>query len=427
MKKLFYLLLAAVCFFMAGCATKAETEGVETMAEETTVETPEAGKMPVIVNAQESTFCGTWACSQYLTEPHNMPTMSLEYSTLRQTIRTSISGKAVRIKFSNICGNDEVELKRVHIALASEDGKLGKINTETDTIVTFDGAKNITIPKGKEVYSDTFEFDVPALTCICVSIAFGKVPEKVTGHPGSRTTSCIELGNMVSEEKLSAIGGAEHWYILAGMDVVTESPKSAVVCFGDSITDGRGSTTDQQNRWTDNFATRLQNNESTKNLAVINQGIGGTLVSGSGVQRFEQDVLSQCGAKQILMLYGINDIIYANMSANALIDCYKGLITRAHEKGMKFVGGTILPFGKCGDFNAAREEVRQAVNKWIRETSASEGGFDAYVDFDEAMKDPAEPKDMKAEFNCGDGLHPSAKGYVQMAEAINLSFFNLTD
>lgn len=427
MKKiiLFVALLSAI-MTVTGCKTTAEVKGEQTVSETTIVEEKSKAISPKILT-DVGNYCGTWACSQYLTEESNMPTMPLSYSTIRQTVRTSIAGKAIRIKFSNICGDNDLELKSVHIARTAEPGvAFGKIDTSTDTIVTFGGKESAVIPKGEELYSDTFEFNFDALTQLSISIYYGAVPSKVTGHPGSRTTSCIELGNFVSEEKLSIIGGVEHWYTIAAIDVAETdagSTDSSIICFGDSITDGRGSTTDKQNRWTDNFATRLQNCEETKNLAVINQGIGGTLVSGSGVYRFNQDVLSQNGAKQILMLYGINDIIYANMSASAVIEVYKGLIKKAHENNMKFIGGTILPFGKCGDFTQKREEVRQAVNKWIRETSAEEGGFDGYVDFDKAMLDPDNPVDMKKEYNCGDGLHPSAKGYVQMAEAIDLELF----
>lgn len=431
MKKIIlFVALLSVIMTVTGCKTTAEAKGEQTVSETTIVEEKSKGISPKILTDVEN-YCGTWACSQYLTEDFNMPAMPLSYSTIRQTLRTSVAGRAIRIKFSNLCGNDSLELKSVHIAKTAEPGAVvGKIDTSTDTIVTFGGKESAVIPKGEELYSDTFEFAFDALTQLSISIYYGAVPAKVTGHPGSRTTSCIELGNFVSEEKLSIVGGVEHWYTIAAIDVAQTGGGSAdglentsIICFGDSITDGRGSTDNQQNRWTDNFATRLQNNEGTKNLAVINQGIGGTLVSGSGVFRFNQDVLSQYGAKQILMLYGINDIIYANMSASAVIEVYKGLIKKAHENNMKFIGGTILPFGKCGDFTQKREEERQAVNKWIRETSAEEGGFDGYVDFDKAMLDPENPVDMKKEFNCGDGLHPSAKGYVQMAEAIDLELF----
>lgn len=368
----------------------------------------------------KKTYCGSWASAQYVTEASNMPAIPLAHYTLRQIVHTSIAGDTIRLSFSNACGEKEIEMQSVHIALS-----LGgsKIDTSTDTVVTFNGSESVTILPGKEIFSDDVSFKLPAITNVAVSIYFASVPEKLTGHPGSRTTSYVQLGNMVSEPRISVISSLEHWYVLSGIDVLSDDTLKSVVCFGDSITDGRGTTTDAQNRWTDFLAARLQNNESTKKISVLNEGIGGTLVSGSGVQRFKNDVLNQRGVSYIVMLYGVNDIVYANAPAASVISVYKKLIAQAHKANVLMYGCTILPFGKCNDYTEKREAVRKEVNDWIRTTSAADGGFDACIDFDAVMRDPANEQNTLAVYNCGDGLHPSPAGYQKMAEAIDLSLF----
>lgn len=365
-------------------------------------------------------YCGTWASAQYLTEEGNMPAIPLAHYTLRQIIHTSVAGDTIRLLFSNACGEKEIEMQSVHVALSIGGSKIDKT---TDTIVTFNGSESVTILPGKELFSDTISFKLPAVTNVAVSIYFTSVPEKLTGHPGSRTTSFVQLGNMVSEPRISVISSLEHWYVLSGIDVLSDDNLKSVVCFGDSITDGRGTTTDAQNRWTDILAARLQNNESTKKISVLNEGIGGTLVSGSGVQRFKKDALDQRGVSYILMLYGVNDILYANATAASIISVYKKLIAQAHKATVLIYGCTILPFGKCNDYTEKREAVRKEVNDWIRTTSAADGGFDACIDFDTVMRDPANEQNTLAAYNCGDGLHPSPAGYQKMAEAIDLSLF----
>lgn len=168
-----------------------------------------------------------------------------------------------------------------------------------------------------------------------------------------------------------------HWYIITGIDVLGSN--KSVVAFGDSVTDGRGLTTNAQNRWTNCLASRLQANDTTSNVGVLSQGIGGTLVMGSGISRFDNDVLEQSGARYLIILYGINDIVYASADATRLINTYKTFIRKAHPKNILVYGGTLLPFGCNSAYTAAKETVRQAVNTWIRSTRAADGGFDAVL------------------------------------------------
>ena len=220
----------------------------------------------------------------------------------------------------------------------------------------------------------------------------------------------------------------EHWYILTGIDVLAEA-SAAIVTLGDSITDGRGSTTDGNNRWPDNLAQRLQANATKKNIAVLNQGVGGNCVLRGGLgspalDRFERDVLGQNGVRWLIILEGVNDIggsrgTNTALVASELIAAYVQMIVRAHAQNIRVFGGTILPFDGSSYFSPEHEAARQTVNDWIR----TSGKFDAVIDFDTAMRDPQNPSRLAPAADGGDHLHPGVRGYEMMAEAINLKLF----
>jgi lysophospholipase L1-like esterase len=365
-------------------------------------------------------WVGTWAASPYLTEPGNMPPVSLSNATLRQVVRVSLGGSQIRLKFSNRCGTAPLVMKAVHLAVSAGGDE---IEPETDMAVTFGGKGSATVTAGGEMISDSLNYSLPSLTNMAITIYFGEAPSKLTGHPGSRTSSYIQGGNVVSSRKLTSPSTTDHWYIISGIDIVSDGSYKAVACLGDSITDGRGTTTNAQNRWTDLFATRLQGNLSTQKVGVLNQGIGGTLVTGSGLERFDRDVLGQSGVRYLIVLYGVNDIIYAGSPSGNVISAYKALIKKAHTNGLLAYGGTIPPFGGFSEYTASRESVRQAVNEWLRTTGADKGGFDASIDFDAALRDPAAPTKLLKAYDSGDGLHPGPAGYQKIAETIDLTLF----
>lgn len=424
MKKVHIIeIISCLLIFTAmGCASTENTKnesGEEKMKEEVV----ETGVRPAIVEAEN--FCGSWGCSQYETEPNNMPVMPLRNNTIRQIVKTSIGGKAIRIKFSNLCGAQGLEIKSAHIAVSKGNSE---IDTASDTIILFEGNNSsIVIPAGKAIYSQAFEFDLQPLTEYAITINYGSVPGKVTGHPGSRTTSYLAIGNQVSNDYIGRAFAEDHWYTIEGIEIVDEAKEyCTVVCLGDSITDGRGSTTNAQNRWTDILAQRLLENEGTDKVGVINQGIGGTVVSGawdpkSGIVRYDREVLSQNGVDYVIVLYGINDIIYLNASPKIIIDTYKKMIRQAHEKNLKIYGGTILPFGKCRDWTEEREKTRLAVNEWIRSTAGTNEGFDAYIEFANNVKN-GDVEELPEAFE-NDGLHPTAKLYKIIGGCPDLNLF----
>ncbi len=369
-------------------------------------------------------WVGTWATGPQLTEPNNMPPEpGLADNTLRQVLRVSMGGEELRMEFSNEFGNGPVTMNAVHLAnSAGEDA----IEPDSDTQLTFDGEPSITIPQGDVVVSDSVEFALEPLSNIAVTVHFGEVPSGVTGHPGSRTTSYLVAGDAVDEDSFDAPVETEHWYYMTALDVMVPTTSKAVVVLGDSLTDGRGTTTDRNQRWTDVLAERLQANAATEDVGVLNLGIGGNAVLSGGLgptarQRFERDVLGQSGARWLIVLEGVNDIGYGNANTVAadLIEAYEQFIEDAHAEDMLVYGVPILPFGNSQYDTPEHEEARLAVNEWIR----TSGAFDAVIDLDEAVRDPEQPERLAPQYTSTDRLHLSPAGYAAMAEAVDLSLF----
>jgi lysophospholipase L1-like esterase len=366
-------------------------------------------------------WVGTWVTSQQLTEPANLPpSPGLTESSLRQVVRVSIGGKRLRVRFSNEYGTAPVTLKKVHCAVSSGGSS---ITAATDRELAFQGAASVTIPAKAAVFSDAFDFSLAPLSALAVSIQFGATSSDVTGHPGSRTTSYLQAGDAVAAASFSSAATADHWYVLSGIDVMAESSSHAVVILGDSITDGRGSTTNGNDRWTDALAERLQNNAGTSAVGVLNQGIGGNAVLSGGLgppatARFEADVLKQSGVRWLIVFEGVNDI-GDGATASALIAAYQQFVSKARGAGLLAFGATILPFKGNVYYSADHEAARTTVNEWIRQP----GNFDATIDLDAAVRDPANPDTLLAAYDSNDHLHLNPAGYKKLAEAINLMRF----
>jgi lysophospholipase L1-like esterase len=370
-------------------------------------------------------WVGTWATAQQLTETANLPPApGLSNNTLRQVVYVSIGGSRVRVKFSNQYGNAPLVMSAVHLANSTMTHSIAAASSRP---LTFSGMAGVTVPAGMTVTSDPLEFALTAQSKVAITIAFGSTPSDVTGHPGSRTTSFIQTGNAVSAAALSSPVTTEHWYYITGIDVEAPATSRAVVTLGDSITDGRGSTTDGNNRWPDNLSRRLRANAATAGVAVLNQGIGGNaIVSGglgpTGVSRFQRDVLDQPGVRFVIVLHGVNDIGAAMNQdvVQALIGAYQGFVTAARARGVRIYGVPILPFGGSNYDTPAHEEARTAVNTWIR----GAGNFDAVIDLDAAVRDPMAPTRLLAAYDSGDRLHLNVAGYQRMADVIDLALFS---
>lgn len=385
---------------------------------------------PIEIKQQQ--WIATWASAQQGLDPSRgeyPPDPGLMNNTLRQVIRISNGGSQLRFTFSNEYGDTALELKSVHIAKPTGYGDSG-IDTSTDKEVTFNGGStSVSIPAGKSVTSDLVEFSANALERIAVSTCFGSVPSIVTSHTGSRTTTYLITDNHVSDASLANASTNEVWYFLSSIDVMANAYSKAVACLGDSTTDGRGVTVNQDNRWTDVLADRLQANSGTTDISVLNQGIGGNgLFGGLGPganMRFERDILNQLGVKYAIIFEGINDIGSATdlSVADNMIEQYKNFVQQAHAKGIKIYGATITPFGGFTGYydtqnGPLREKIRQKVNKFIREGKS----FDGVIDFDAAVRDEETPLYLSPMYS-SDGLHPNALGYKKLGECIDLTLF----
>lgn len=373
-------------------------------------------------------WVGTWATAQQLVEPNNMPPApGLSENTIRQIIRVSIGGKQLRLRFSNIFSDQQTILKSVSVAnVVAAPG----IDSATQKVLSFNGNSYVTINPEQEVFSDTFDFDLKPGQLLAITIHYGSASLKTSGHPGSRTTSYILQGDNIANAAFSDAIKTDHWYSIMGVDVNNTDSAANIVCLGNSITDGRGSGTNKQNRWTDILSARLLANTKTDHIGVLNLGIGGNCVIKGGLgptalNRFDRDVLSQKGTKWLIILEGVNDIggiknpEDAPVKAQELIEAYKVMIDKAHAKGIKVYGCTILPFQKSFYDAPYRQEARDIVNAWIRNSNA----FDAVIDFDKAMVSEIGSKTILSDMHDGDFLHPNESGYLRMGEAVDLDLF----
>lgn len=380
-------------------------------------------------------WVGSWGTARQLIEPNNMPPApGLSNNTLRQVVCVSAGGKAIRLKFSNEFGNAPLTIKSVQIAAAKGSGAIDAITTKP---LKFNRQGDIILQAGTEIFSDPINFDLKPRMEVAITIAFGEVPPALTGHPGSRTTSYLLAGEQMSADAdFSNAVKTDHWYVITGIDVQATDAAGSAVVLGDSITDGRGSGTNQQNRWPDVFAMTLQQNKATRNIGVLNMGIGGNAVLRGGLgptanNRFEHDVLKQSGVKWLIIFEGVNDLggtrdsIAAVDVAKGLIAAYDKMITEAHAKNIKVYGATITPFKGSSYYRSYRDAARNVINQWIR----SSGRFDAVIDFDKVLRDPADAAMLldAAQSGANDYLHPNELGYKMMGEAVNLNLFRLND
>ena len=377
------------------------------------------------VNQPENTqWVGTFSAAPQLTEPSNLPPApGLWGNTLRQNVHVSLGGKRLRVHFSNQYGYRPLTLNAARVAVSA--GR-DAIDPATTQALTFAGMPQVTLEPGAAVVSDPFDFDLAPLSDVAVSVFVGDVQNDITGHPGSRTTSFIAVGDATTQASLPGAATTEHWYFLTGIDVLAEAGAAALVAIGDSLTDGRGSTTDGNDRWPDVLARRLQADPRTTKVAVLNQGIGGNAVLSGGLgptalDRFDRDALGQSGVRWVIVLEGVNDIGGSTDAsvATRLIQAYEGFIDRAHAADIRVYGVPILPFGGSQYASTEHEAARQTVNEWIR----TSGRFDAVIDLDEAVRDEPFPSNLAAVYDSGDHLHLNPAGYRKMAESIDLGLF----
>ncbi|MTE18891.1 SGNH/GDSL hydrolase family protein [Streptomyces sp. TRM43335] len=384
-------------------------------------------------------WVNTWTSMPQLTEPHNMPPapftedgLVMEDTTLRQTVRVTVGGDRVRLRFSNAFGGTALPITAASVALPA-DGKAGvaAIRPGTSRALTFSGRSSTVVPVGAQVVSDPLDMRVRpgANLTVTLYLAEGQASNEITSHPGSRTTSHLLRGNHLNAGDLPGATPTDHWYFLSGVETWSARSTRAVAVVGDSLTDGRGSTTNGNDRWPDQWFDRLQDRRHTPRVAVLNQAAGGNRVLHDGLgpnllARLDRDVLAQTGVESLIVFEGVNDIGTAEATEAAqkrvaadLVAAYEQIVTRAHARGIEVYGATLTPFGDNAMYDdpaGHRESARQTVNDWIR----TGGRFDGVIDFDRAVRDPGSPDRLRPDVHDGDWLHLNPKGYGLLAAAV---------
>ncbi len=340
-------------------------------------------------------------------------------------MHVSIGASRIRLQISNTFGGGELPITAASIALPA-DGKVGSnaIDTATLAALTFDGGKSsISIPRGQMAYSDPIDYKVAPQSMLTITLFLqtGQPSSSITGHPGSRTTSWMQSGNHLNASTVTG-ASTKHWYYINTLEAWAPKNASTLAILGDSITDGRGSTDDANNRWPDLVLAKMQKAGIT-NVGVTNEAAGGNCVLNGGLgpplmQRYKRDALQQQGVKYVLIFEGVNDI-GANAGASGLISAFKTVIADCKAAGFKVFGATITPFGGNSYAGGNHESVRKQVNEWI----LTGGAFDGTVDFAKLLADPANPERLASKYDSGDHLHPSVAGYQNLADNFPLDWF----
>jgi lysophospholipase L1-like esterase len=358
----------------------------------------------------------TWGASADRT------TASLAGQTVRNIVHTSVAGEGMRVSLSNVFGTAPVTFESVYVGTTDAGAALV---AGTNRRATFGGLTSVQVPPGADVLSDPLPGTVPADQTLAVSVHAVGDPGTVTGHNVANQTSFIAPdGDAGAQESATPFTKTtNHWYWVDGLVVDAARQVGTVATFGDSITDGNHSTAGANRRWPDFLTHRMLGRPGPMQFGVMNEGISGNkvLADGSGVSaqaRFDRDVLAQPGVQTVVLLEGINDIRHQNAtSPEDLISAYKQLTARAHADDVCIVGGTLTPYEGGSLYSEDRNQIRQAVNRWIR----TSGAFDAVVDFDRATRDPDRPTRFLPAYDSGDHLHPGDAGYQAMAAAVDLT------
>jgi len=340
------------------------------------------------------------------------------------------------VRLSNQWGTQPVTFTSVHLARAAAPGS-SQIDAKTDTVVTFGGSPTVTIPAGAEYVSDPITFAAAPLSNVAITFYLKQAPARETSHPGSRATTYYEHGDHVSALEMSGAGTVEHWFELSGVEVAAPKRARCIVALGDSITDGHASGANKNQRWPDFLAARLQAKRKTRNVCVLNEGIGGNRLLHYGLgpaaaARAYSDVLAQPGVRYLIVLEGVNDLGVMGLQKDVtpaenramvqqMILAYEQMIFLAHQHGIEVMGGTIMPFkgSKYYHPDARIEKDREEINAWIRQP----GHFDKVIDFSKVMADPVDPERLNPKYDSGGHLHPGPTGYEHMADAIPLGWF----
>ena len=366
-------------------------------------------------------WVGTWATAPQTVVKSFMPYNNcMTNRSVRQVVKVSIGGDVIRLKLSNIYSMQPVEIRSIYIAHAKDSSD---IDAKTAQYFKFGNSYKTVIPAGKQIVSDALKFKLRNLERVAITINYTSAPEIPTVHMGSRTTSYIMKGVTNAHSNFAKAFRENHWYNISGIDVYTMSNNmSAIAIIGNSITDGKCSTDNAQNRWPDVMSEMLQLKHKITNQGVLNLGIGNnrvTVPGGFGAlakERFDRDILMQSGIKKVVIFEGVNDIGAARSGssetvARQIIESIQGMVKKAKARKMKVYLGTITPFKGAGYYSHFHEAARLYVNDWIRSQAKN---VDGILDFAKLLQDPNDDRRMKREYASNDWLHPNPTGYKAM-------------
>jgi len=366
-------------------------------------------------------WVGTWATAPQTVVRSFMPYNNcMSNRSVRQVVKVSIGGDVIRLKLSNIYSMQPVEIRSIYIAHAKDSFS---IDAKSAQYFKFGNSYKTVIPAGKQIVSDALKFKFRNLERVAITINYTSAPEVPTVHMGSRTTSYIMKGVTNAHSNFEKAFRENHWYNISGIDVYTMSNNmSAIAIMGNSITDGKCSTDNAQNRWPDVMSEMLQLKHKITNQGVLNLGIGNnrvTVPGGFGAlakERFDRDILMQSGVKKVIIFEGINDIGAAKSGnsetvARQIIESIQGMVRKAKARKMKVYLGTITPFKGAGYYSHFHEAARLYVNDWIRSQAKN---VDGILDFAKLLQDPNDDRRMKREYASNDWLHPNPAGYKAM-------------
>ncbi|MFC4909346.1 SGNH/GDSL hydrolase family protein [Actinomadura gamaensis] len=396
-----------------------------------------AGALPgstAEASPEPRSWVGSWAGAP---EPAALSGPSREgfaNRTVRMVVHSSLAGERARVRLSNLYGDRPLRVGHAALAQAGKGAASGPQRE-----LTFGGRRQVTIPPGRELYSDPVRFAVKASEDVVVSVYLPAATGPATWHWESRQTSYVsEAGDHSTDRDGGAFGGrVDSWFFLTGLDVLSRGARGSVVVLGDSITDGVGSTPNAHRRWTDRLNERLARSYGARRPAVLNAGIASNRVlkpggelgypewGESGLDRFARDVAGQTGVRKTILALGVNDIhIPPGSSAADLIAGLRDIAARSHRRGMPIAVATVTPFenNAYGTYTPQREAVRRQVNTYLRHSR----DFDALIDFDAVVRDPRHPSRIRPEFDSGDSLHPNDAGYRAMADQVPLHWLTRT-